>query len=56
MYSFSETENYANVAFPYRVLASPEEVVNFELRNYNPYKKKDIKDSALEETSLPHVG
>lgn len=36
-------KNYANVAFPYRVLASPEEVVNFELRNYNPYKKEGYK-------------
>ncbi len=36
-------KNYANVAFPYRVLTSPEEVVNFELRNYNPYKQEGYK-------------
>lgn len=36
-------KNYANVAFPYRVLSAPEEVVNFELRNYNPYKQEGYK-------------
>lgn len=36
-------KNYANVAFPYRVLSAPAEIVNFELRNYNPYKQEEYK-------------
>ena len=38
-----KNNSYVNVAFPYRVLSEPQEVVNFELRNYNPYKKEGYK-------------
>lgn len=39
----NQTSNYANVAFPFRVLEEPEKIVNFELRNYNSYRKEHFK-------------
>lgn len=35
--------NYMNVAFPYRVLSNPDQVVNYELRNYNLHKQEGYK-------------
>lgn len=39
----NKAKNYTNVAFPYRVLSDPEQVVNYELRNYNLYKQEGYK-------------
>lgn len=36
-------KSYANIAFPYRVLSEPKSIVNFELRNFNPYKQVEYK-------------
>ena len=39
----NQTGHYSNVAFPFRVLDNPGEIVNFELRNYNSYKNEHFK-------------
>ena len=39
----NKKNNYTNVAFPYRVLSNPDQVVNYELRNYNLHKQEGYK-------------
>lgn len=39
----NQAGHYSNVAFPFRVLDEPGAIVNFELRNYNSYKKEHFK-------------